>query len=88
MGLLFEQIRLMAAQIIQDFFFLLFGQRAVYPGQAVMPGSVTRMYAGTPTTVTAGADKVTGLTDARDLWTPETVPNAGNWSPAAAYPVK
>ena len=64
---------------------------AIYPGKSILPSGVTNMYSGSVVAGSQPADK--GISDARDYWTPETVPNAGNWTglpgaPSDSYPVK
>ena len=64
---------------------------AIYPGKSVLPSGVTNMYSGS--VVSGLQPKDEGISDARDYWTPETVPNAGDWTglpgaPSDSYPVK
>ena len=64
---------------------------AIYPGQSVLSSGVTTMNIGAPVAVSGTSD--TALSNARDYWTPETVPNAGDWTglpgaPSVTYPVK
>ena len=64
---------------------------ALYPGKSILPGAVTTMYTGSVVAGSQSGDE--GISDARDYWTPETVPNAGNWTglpgaPTDAYPAK